>query len=69
MRIEITCAVCGENKFDFPEAGDDNAIVTCADCGHEVGTLAQVKDAVANAVTHKTGYANPNRDGRGTDAR
>ena len=23
MRIEITCAVCGENKFDFPEAGDE----------------------------------------------
>jgi hypothetical protein len=65
----LACAVCGKNNFDFPEAGGDDALVTCAECGHEVGTLAQVKDAVANAVTHKTGFADLHTDSRGSDAR
>lgn len=50
MRIELSCTACGNNHFSFPEAGGDRALVTCSDCGHEVGTLGQLKEKVAEMV-------------------
>lgn len=54
MRIELTCAVCGNNRFAFPEGGGDDAIVVCEDCGHVVGSMDDVKQAVAEAVITKS---------------
>ena len=54
MRIELTCAACGKNRFTFPEGGDDESEIVCEDCGHLVGTMGAVKDAVARAVIQKT---------------
>jgi hypothetical protein len=52
MRIEMSCQDCGNNRFDFPEGGDDDdAHVTCADCGHLVGSMGSLKEAVATAVS------------------
>ncbi len=56
MRIELACKVCGKNRFAFPEGGGDEAVVACEDCGHVVGTMGDLKQAVAAAVvagTHK----------------
>lgn len=50
MRIELSCSACGKNRFSFPGAGGDDALVTCAECGHVVGTLGALKDQVAQAV-------------------
>lgn len=50
MRIELACAECGRNRFSFPPEGTDQDIVTCGDCGHEIGTLASLKDRVAKLV-------------------
>jgi ribosomal protein S27E len=50
MRIELACAECGRNRFVFPDQGSDDAEVSCADCGHVVGTMGALKDAVAAAV-------------------
>lgn len=50
MRIELSCAECGNNRFNFPVGGNDASDVTCADCGHLVGTMGSLKDEVAKAV-------------------
>ena len=54
MRIELACAVCGKNRFAFPQDGGDSAIVACEDCGHVVGSMAELKLAVAEAVISRS---------------
>lgn len=53
MRIELSCTACGKNRFSFPEAGGDAAVVTCEECGHVVGTLGALKEQVAETVLGK----------------
>jgi hypothetical protein len=50
MRIELNCAVCDDNHFDLHEEHADDAYVGCAACGHQIGTLAQLKQRVAEEV-------------------
>lgn len=66
VRIELSCDVCGQNRFDFPEEGNDESEVVCAHCGHVIGTMAELKEAVATSVTNKTGTAKVRRKTRGT---
>lgn len=65
VRIELSCQDCGQNRFDFPAGGNDQSEVVCAHCGHVIGTMAELKDAVATSVTHKTGTAKVRRGPRG----
>lgn len=53
MRIELACAECGRNRFSFPPSGTDSDIVKCEDCGHEIGTLASLKERVALMVLNQ----------------
>ena len=39
-----------QQSFHFPVGGNDASDVTCADCGHLVGTMGSLKDQVAKAV-------------------
>lgn len=50
MRIELNCAVCGQNKFTIIEGMEDDAVVRCSDCRHIVGTMGQLKERVAAEV-------------------
>lgn len=50
MRIELTCAICGSNHFSLDEAQEDDALVSCEDCGHLVGTLGQLKERVVEQL-------------------
>jgi uncharacterized Zn finger protein len=50
MRIELNCAQCGENRFNLDEGIADHARVCCADCGHVIGTMAELKERVAAEV-------------------
>ena len=50
MRIELNCAVCGENSFNLEGGQSDGTLILCANCGHEIGTLKQLKDRVAEEV-------------------
>jgi DNA-directed RNA polymerase subunit RPC12/RpoP len=50
MRVELACAECGGNNFSIDEARSDNCEVHCGDCGHRIGTLAELKDKVAQLV-------------------
>jgi uncharacterized Zn finger protein len=46
MRIELTCAECGQNDFRLDKVDDPLALVTCNECGHLVGTLQTLQDRV-----------------------
>ena len=50
MRIELNCAACGQNRFTIIEAMDDAAAVRCSDCGHQVGTMAELKERITAEV-------------------
>jgi DNA-directed RNA polymerase subunit RPC12/RpoP len=54
MRIELNCAKCGENRFDLLEDHADDAQVYCAACGHKIGTLAELKERVADEVLRRS---------------
>lgn len=50
MRIELNCAECGKNSFNLGKGADDHSIIRCNFCGHEVGTMAELKERVAAEV-------------------
>jgi uncharacterized Zn finger protein len=54
MRIEINCARCGNNRFSLQGEQRDDATIYCGDCGHHIGTLAQLKDRVAAEVIKRS---------------
>jgi DNA-directed RNA polymerase subunit RPC12/RpoP len=64
MRIDLNCAKCGENRFNLSEGIEGDAMVWCRACGHEIGTLAQLKERVADQVLKRAeeGLVPPPRD-------
>lgn len=50
MRIDLNCAKCGENSFTIIHGMDDDALVSCSDCGHKIGTMAELKERIAAEV-------------------
>ncbi len=55
LRIELNCAECGGNRFSLDRDLDDASQVRCEDCGHEIGTMADLKRMVAVEVSVRTG--------------
>ena len=53
MRIELKCAGCGGNNFKLGDELEENAQVTCDDCGHEIGSMAQLKEQLADEVMRR----------------
>ena len=53
MRIELNCAVCGSNRFSLDRYDEDESKVSCEDCGHEIGTLQELKKRVADEVVSR----------------
>ena len=58
MRIDLTCAECGGNRFDYPLVLEDEASITCADCGHTIGTVADLQQKVLDALAERRGTSN-----------
>jgi uncharacterized Zn finger protein len=50
VRIELNCRECGSNKFALGRPLADDALVRCLNCGHEIGTMAALKEQVAAEV-------------------
>ena len=50
MRIELNCAVCGSNRFTLDHAAADDSHVACDECGHQIGTMGELKKRVADEV-------------------
>lgn len=59
MRIELNCAECGGNRFTITRGMDDDAVVRCSDCGHNVGTMAELKERVAAEVLRRSNSNGP----------
>jgi DNA-directed RNA polymerase subunit RPC12/RpoP len=55
MRIELRCAACGRNNFSLDQELSDGSLIICQDCGHEIGTLARLKELVAEEVLKRSG--------------
>ena len=53
MRIELNCAKCGQNSFTIIRGMGDDAMVTCSDCGHKIGTMGELKERVASEVMRR----------------
>ena len=53
MRIEVKCAFCGGNNFKLDDEIEENSQIACADCGHEIGTLGELKEKLANEVMRR----------------
>jgi len=54
MRIELNCAECGGNHFSLDKDVHDSSNVRCEDCGHEIGTMADLKRMIAFEVLKRT---------------
>ena len=53
MRIELNCAACGRNHFSLDGDIADESRIRCKDCGHEIGTMAELKQKVAAEVMRR----------------
>ena len=53
MRIELKCALCGGNNFKLGDQLEEDAQVACDDCGHEIGSLAELKKKLADEVMRR----------------
>lgn len=50
MRIELNCAECGKNSFNLGRGAEDDSPIRCDFCGHEIGTMAELKERFAAEV-------------------
>lgn len=55
MRIELNCAECGRNRFTITRGMEDDAAVSCSECGHLIGTMGELKQRVAAEVMKRAG--------------
>jgi hypothetical protein len=50
MRIDLASAEYGKNHFTLDEAHSDLCVIRCRDRGYKIGTLAELKERVAQEV-------------------
>lgn len=55
LRIDLSCGECGSNRLDIPAGAGDESPVVCAECGHALGSLGDVKTRVEQAVLRGRG--------------
>lgn len=55
LRIELSCGECGGNRIAIPAQAGDDSLVICEECGHALGSLAEVKVRVEEAVLRGQG--------------
>ncbi len=61
MRIEWNCRECGDNSFTIIREMEDDEMVSCSECGHEIGTLADLKARIAEEVLKRASRLNPDQ--------
>ena len=54
MRIELNCAKCGGNRFVYPVKLTDDSVIVCGDCGHEIGTVAELQQKVIDELSRRS---------------
>lgn len=55
LKIDLSCGECGSNRLDIPAQDGDDGAVICEECGHALGSLAEVKTRVEQAVLRGQG--------------
>lgn len=55
LKIDLSCGECGSNRLDIPAGASDDSPVVCEECGHVLGSLAEVKRRVEQAVLRGAG--------------
>lgn len=53
MKIEMTCEVCGKNRFNLADAVKDTSIIICQECGNALGALGHIKRFVSDEVIRR----------------
>jgi len=54
MRIDLKCAKCRSNNFELANADADSSEILCADCGHVIGTMGELKERLAAEVIRRS---------------
>lgn len=57
MRIELTCSECGGSRFTLDGDVADTSHIKCKDCGHEIGTMGDLKRMVATEALLRSSHA------------
>jgi hypothetical protein len=53
VSVEVHCAGCGSANYALPDGAEDEAPVSCNDCGRRLGSVAELKaEMMAQAVAH-----------------
>lgn len=50
MKIELSCSKCGSSHFDYPFELTDDAPISCAQCGHGIGTVAELQQKLVREL-------------------
>jgi hypothetical protein len=58
MRIDLACSGCGKNRFALDGEIADATEVHCETCGQPIGTMAELKERVAEAVLKHSAIRN-----------
>jgi len=64
VRIDLACARCGKNSFNLDQGHDDHSRISCMACGHEIGTMQELKDRVAEEVLKRAAARDAAKDGK-----
>jgi uncharacterized Zn finger protein len=66
VRIDLSCAQCGSNHFVYPLELSDTSVISCKECGHVIGTVAEVQQMVIRQLTRSSpgqdGSSNPHNE-------
>ena len=55
VNINLNCSQCDGNRLNLEEGLTDDSDVSCTDCGHKIGTLAELKERIAAEVLSRKG--------------
>jgi DNA-directed RNA polymerase subunit RPC12/RpoP len=53
VKIELKCAECGGNNLTYPMVMTGTSVITCADCEHELGTVADIQEKVVEQLKNR----------------
>jgi hypothetical protein len=53
MQIELSCKVCGGNRFDYPVMFAATSVIRCRDCGNHVGTVSEIQHVIAERLARR----------------
>ena len=46
LSLQIQCANCGNAELRFPDQASDGTLITCVNCGRNVGSYGALKAAL-----------------------